>query len=1137
MERMHSQLKRQTKRYLDSEPIPRAWEAFMNAVNEAYRQMDLDRRMLERSLDLSSSELLEANAEMRAIFQAIPDILFRLDGSGTILDCKAGAKMDFIAEPKKMIGKRIQEIPMKSIGDRFQTAIDRLQAGKTMVGVEYSLTVHGQEQFYEARLLPFLEDQIIAIIRNITDRKRTEIKLMESEKLYRTFINATYDMVFLKDERLRNIVINQSLASFFGKSEEHVVGKSDFELMPQAAAEKCRETDLAALEKMSLVTSEEIVGDQVYETLKFPVDLGNNRKGVGGFIRNITDRKRAEEERERAEYLYRTLARNAQSAIFIVQEGRLRFVNPYVTVYTGYEEKELIGKDPVSLIHPDDRESAGKNAVRMIKGKLSSPYEFRIVCKNGDIRWIMETNTPFDYEGKPAVLMNSMDITERKRTEEALEKRILALTRPLDDADGIAFEELFNLDDIQRLQDEFARATGVGSLITRTDGTPITSPSNFCRLCGDIIRKTEKGLANCYRNDSVIGRASTYGPTIEPCLSGGLWDAGAGISVGGRHIANWLIGQVRDETQTEENMRRYAREIGADEEAVVEAFREVPVMSRERFQHVAHALFTLANQLSNFAYQNVQQARFITERKQAEEALRESEEQFRAMFELASIGMAQTDLQTGRWLRVNRKMCDITGYSSDEMLAMCVPDITHPEDREKNQNAFQRVLRGEAQDFRMEKRYIRKDGRIAWVNVNMNMIRDPSGQPVRTMATIEDITERKQAEEEHRKLEERLQRAEKMEALGTLAGGVAHDLNNVLGVMVGYSELLMEELPESNPLRKFVDNIYQSSIRGAAIIQDLLTLARRGVSVSEIVDLNRLVFNYLRTPEFEKLKSYNPGVNISTDLQDGLLNIKGSPVHLGKTIMNLVMNAMESISGRGEVTIRTENRYLDHPIQGYDEMREGDYVVLTVSDTGIGISSNDLGKIFEPFYTKKVMGRSGTGLGLAVVWGTVKDHHGYIDVHTEVGKGSVFTLYFPVTREEPEKVEKVVSSVFPMSKGESILVIDDVEGQRELAISMLGRLGYRVEAVAGGEEAVEYLKNKKVDLMILDMIMEPGIDGMETYRRILEINPGQKAIIVSGFSESDRVRKTQEMGAGAFVRKPYILENIGLAIRKELDRK
>jgi len=228
---------------------------------------------------------------------------------------------------------------------------------------------------------------------------------------------------------------------------------------------------------------------------------------------------------------------------------------------------------------------------------------------------------------------------------------------------------------------------------------------------------------------------------------------------------------------------------------------------------------------------------------------------------------------------------------------------------------------------------------------------------------------------------------------------------------------------------------------------------------------------------------------------------------------------------------------LDRPIHGYDTTKEGEYAVLTVSDTGSGISQADLGRIFEPFYTKKVMGRSGTGLGLAVVWGTVKDHDGYIDVQSTEGEGSIFTLYFPVTREDLTNAEQVVPQSTYMGLGEHILVVDDVEGQRLLASAMLDSLGYKVSTVASGEEAIEFVKNKPVDLLILDMIMDPGMDGLDTYRSIIDIRPQQKAIIVSGFSETDRVHAAQSLGAGGYVRKPYVIEKLGLAVKKELDRK
>jgi len=343
------------------------------------------------------------------------------------------------------------------------------------------------------------------------------------------------------------------------------------------------------------------------------------------------------------------------------------------------------------------------------------------------------------------------------------------------------------------------------------------------------------------------------------------------------------------------------------------------------------------------------------------------------------------------------------------------------------------------------------------------------------------------------------------------------------------------QLPEESPLRKPILTIQKSGEKAAAVVQDLLTLARRGVVVTEVVNLNDVIAEYLKSPEHENLQSYHPGVHLETHLAADTLNIMGSSTHLSKTVMNLISNAAEAIPEEGKLTVSTENLYIDRPIRGYDYVKEGDYVVLTISDTGTGISPDDMEKIFEPFYTKKKMGRSGTGLGMAVVWGTVKDHNGYIHIQSTEGKGTTFTLYFPVTRKSFEERSEISLKDF-MGKGEAILVVDDVEEQRKIASGMLKELGYSVVSVPSGEEAIEYLKSHKADLLVLDMIMDPGLDGLETYKKIIQIHPGQKAIIASGFSETDRVKELQCLGAGAYIRKPFLLGKLGLAAKKELER-
>jgi CheY-like chemotaxis protein len=200
------------------------------------------------------------------------------------------------------------------------------------------------------------------------------------------------------------------------------------------------------------------------------------------------------------------------------------------------------------------------------------------------------------------------------------------------------------------------------------------------------------------------------------------------------------------------------------------------------------------------------------------------------------------------------------------------------------------------------------------------------------------------------------------------------------------------------------------------------------------------------------------------------------------------------------------------------------------------MSSEDVERIFEPFYTKKKMGKSGTGLGMAVVWGTVQDHGGYIEIQSAVGKGTTFSLYFPVTKQKPEPDETEIPDKNYKGNGEAILIVDDVRVQREVAFSMLSELGYSVATVSSGEEAIEYLKNNSAELLILDMIMNPGMDGLDTYKQILQMNPAQKAIITSGFSETARVKEVQRLGAGKYIKKPYQLEEIGIAIKNELDK-
>jgi two-component system, cell cycle sensor histidine kinase and response regulator CckA len=463
-------------------------------------------------------------------------------------------------------------------------------------------------------------------------------------------------------------------------------------------------------------------------------------------------------------------------------------------------------------------------------------------------------------------------------------------------------------------------------------------------------------------------------------------------------------------------------------------------------------------------------AQEITERRRSELALQQSERSYRLLAENVKDVIFTMDLNL-RFTYVSASAEAMLGWTPAELLAFKLEDIMTPASLEKaldllhKEHWLGRETRSLEKSVTLEIELYRKEGSKVWAEVTASSLLDENHRPLGTLGVARDITERLKTIREKEFLLESLNRSRKMEAVGTLAGGVAHDLNNVLSGIVSYPDLLLKDLSWDSPMRRPIEVIQESGKRAAAIVQDLLTLARRGVPVSEVVNLNDIVEEYLSSPEFKRLQSFHPMVVIETRLDPRLLNIEGSPIHLSKTVMNLVSNAAEAMPSGGKITITSQNRYLDTSFKGLPEAGEGDYVMMEVSDRGVGISSEDVHRIFEPFYTKKKMGRSGTGLGMAVVWGTVQDHRGHIDVHSAEGKGTTVTLHLPASRKTLSiNTQAEASWGSYRGKGETILIVDDIEEQREIAAKILEQLGYMPSPFPVGEDAVAFMKKGQVDL-------------------------------------------------------------------------
>jgi PAS domain S-box-containing protein len=550
----------------------------------------------------------------------------------------------------------------------------------------------------------------------------------------------------------------------------------------------------------------------------------------------------------------------------------------------------------------------------------------------------------------------------------------------------IQFSDIFVLEDIQRIQDQFSDATGVASVITYPDGRPITRPSNFCRLCNEIIRKTETGLTNCFKSDAEIGRPNSKGPVIQPCLSGGLWDAGASIIVGDQHIANWLIGQVKNEILDHKQMIQYAEKIGADKDDFMKALEEVPVMSREKFEKVAAMLYAFANEISSKAYNNNQLNQTIKELKEAEEKLVKSEVLNRTLIKHLPQRIFVKDPDS-RYILCNDIYSRDLGIDSKEIAGKTDFDFFQSELAEKYRGDDQKVISEGIQKEFEEKYSI--SGQERWTHVIKVPYRDPNNRIVGVLGIFEDITDRKLRQEEIILKNDLLQalNAEKDKFFSI----IAHDLRSPFSSFLGLTQLISDELGSlsQKEIKNMADNMRKSAKNLYTLLENLLEWSKmqRGQ-----MDFNPVRFNLLKRikncTEMVFGQANIKNVVLSTDISENLEIVADE--HMFDTVIrNLVSNAIKftPVGGRISISARLSGK---------------DRVEIRISDTGIGMSPDLLSKIFkldQQTSRKGTAGEPSTGLGLLLCKEFIEKCGGEIWAESEVGKGSTFHFTFAHSNE------------------------------------------------------------------------------------------------------------------------------------------
>ncbi len=883
----------------------------------------------------------------------------------------------------------------------------------------------------------------VGTTQDVSAQKIVEQKNLELVATLEGTLEATDNGILVVSHDSRIILTNNRFVQMFHVPEEILISRDDKKLLEYVK-------ELMVDPKGFVKIIEQIYHDpraelfdlltlkdgRTFERSSLPMNLEGKVNGRVWSFRDITERIIAENEIRERQREHETLLRNLPGLAYRCkndQDYTMEYMSNGCYSLTGYHPFELINNKIISfseLIYPDDIDRI-RNSVKEAIDK-NEPYtlNYRIHTKQKELKWVWEQgigvysnrDSQFFLEGYIT------DITKLKQTEEALEKRIIALTKPLEDFGDIVFEELFNLDEIQKLQDDFAKATGVASIITHIDGTPITQPSQFCRLCQDIIRKSEKGLINCYRSDAKIGNLNLSGPTIQPCLSGGLWDAGAAISVGGKHIANWLIGQVRDETQTIERMNEYAKEIDVDEKKVVEAFLEVPSMSKEKFNQISQALFTLASQLSSIAYQNVQQARFIAENKKAEDTLRQNSERVEALLHLNQ--MTQTtqqqiiDFALEKAVLLSQSKVGFLAFLDEEesilSMASWSSQTQNVETLQENPLKFiisKTGLLGES--IRQRKPIIINDYDVpnplkkGTPSDHIKIIRYITipifaGNKIVLMAgvgnkeenydenDIQQITlllegmwgllERIRAEMQLRHYSEHLEdevnsrTAELQNAnqeLETFSYSVSHDLRSHLRAMSGYSKIMLDDsgdqLDDAN--KKYLENIVLASQQMNNLIDDLLELSHISHTELQIESVN---LSDLAQSIIDDHKKEMSNKKFSISIQEKMI-VEGSKGLLKVALENLLTNALKYSSKKQDPEIVFASKTVEGKTLYY------------VRDNGAGFDMKNAELIFKPF--RRLHSTSefpGTGIGLSIVQRIIERHGGRIWAEGELDKGATF---------------------------------------------------------------------------------------------------------------------------------------------------
>ncbi len=1067
-----------------------------------------------------------------------------------------------------------------------------LKIGKEIIGAMAIQSYTDASAYSEKDLevLQFASDQIAIAVK----RKQGEEELRESEERLHAIANTAQDAIILIDDEGKISYWNIASERVFGFTSEEALDKDMHSLLAPEKYHEAFRAGFGAFQRTGLGT---VLGKTLEleairkDGTKFPIEISlssiqiKGRWHAVGVARDITERKQVEAQiREQKEFLQTSLDALTHSFIVIdVNDYTVKLANK---ASCADPSKEL--STCYALTHGRSKPCAGGDdpcPLEMIK-KTKQPVTVEHVHfdKDGNPRNMEVHAFPiFDEDGNfTQVIEYSVDITERKRTEEVLRRSNVHLLNALRIA-KLGNWEYDIAKDLFTFNDEFYT-------LFRTTAEEVggyTMPS--ARYAELFVHPEDRPMVADEVRKAIEATDPNYSRQLEHRIVYADGETGHIIvrfqivkNSEGRTIKTYDVNQdITESKQAEEALRLFSHSTDSSVDGIAigdlegrityvnDAFAGMFGYSEEEMIGKEISSIYLENQLpvlknalaetmkghwkgeligkrkdgkqfpiavsssrvvdddgNVVAHMTVQ--RDITERKQAEKALRESEWRYRDLFESANDLIQSVD-DSGKFVYVNRQWRKVLGYSEEEIRKLTFIDILHPNHVSHCMEIFQRVCRGEAVDS-VETVFMSKDGSEIFVEGKINLHLE-DGEFIATRGIFRDITERKQAEEEKERLEIQLRQAQKMEAIGTLSGGIAHDFNNILAAMLGYADMAQREVPENNRVHSDLEAVLKAGDRAKDLVKQILAFSRQTEHESQPIQIHPVVKEVLKL-----LRASLPAtIEIQEDINPNCGAVMGDPTQIHQILMNLCANAHYAMRETGGVLkVRLDAVDVDaKQVRANPNLSKGPYVVLTVSDTGHGMDSVTLERMFEPFYTTKPVGE-GTGMGLSTTHGIVRSYNGAIVVTSELGKGSTFKVYLPKLK--VETAEKVSDAEMIPRGSENILFVDDEEVLADLGQRTLRNLGYNVTVRTSSVEALEAFRAQpdRFDLVVTDQTM-PNMTGVEFATEVMHIRPDMPVILITGFSEIVTSEKAKQLGIRDYILKPVMMAELGTAIRQVLD--